>query len=356
MRISLHSVVFMCAFAVPAASTVAQITITEDDLREKLAVGKSLVTMEDTLTSSVSIGSRGSTSWDFSGLLNHTATTLVSVAPSSTPYISQFPDATFAYKTDVTVSGISLTAYVYLVLATNLLNPGSMGGTPTFLGDLVVKRVNTPSDLVYVLPSTFGTTWTSTYTEKEDITLGGNPLSSTTRDHNFSYIVDGYGPMMMPGGQVHEALRIRRQDSTSSARYVNYIFLAKNGASVQVTATDPVPPDSGTIQVSEVTWNGPVPTDVRIPTTTPTEFRLFQNYPNPFNPTTTIAFAVPHRVHVTLKVFSLLGEEMATLVDETMESGTRDIQFNAAGLASGVYIYRLQAGEFVQSRRLTLLR
>jgi len=356
MRIFLRLVAFTCVVALPLASATAQITITEADVRDQMAVGKSLTNLADTLTTSVNIGSPGATQWDFSGLFSHGATTLLSVPPSSTPYAGQFPGATFAFQTQVIAYGITATAYVYLELSTNLYNPGLMGGTSSFLGDLLLKRVNTPPDIVYALPSTYGTTWTSAYTLQEDITLGGNPISSSTKTHSVAYVVDAYGPMTIPGGLVVDALRIRKEDSTSTGKSVGFIFLAKNGASVQVSAREAQPPDSGIIEVWSVAWNGPVPTDVRTVDAMPTEYTLLQNYPNPFNPTTTIEFALPRQAHVTLKIFNALGEEVASLMDETLDAGRKAVQFDAAGLASGVYFYRLQAGEFVQSRRMTLIR
>jgi photosystem II stability/assembly factor-like uncharacterized protein len=86
------------------------------------------------------------------------------------------------------------------------------------------------------------------------------------------------------------------------------------------------------------------------------EFALFQNYPNPFNPSTTIRYALPTRSNVSLTIFNLLGQKVATLVNGDVESGNHEVTFNAAGLASGVYFYRLQTPSFVQARKLLLVR
>jgi len=75
----------------------------------------------------------------------------------------------------------------------------------------------------------------------------------------------------------------------------------------------------------------------------PKEFALDQNYPNPFNPSTAIQFALPKESHVQLEIFNLLGERMVTLVNETRQAGYYSEQFDATGLASGLYLYRLQA-------------
>jgi hypothetical protein len=88
----------------------------------------------------------------------------------------------------------------------------------------------------------------------------------------------------------------------------------------------------------------------------PKEFMLDQNYPNPFNPSTTIQFALPARSHVNLSLFNTLGQRVAQLVNEELEAGYHEVQFNAANLSSGVYFYRLQAGDFIQTRRLLLIR
>ncbi len=88
----------------------------------------------------------------------------------------------------------------------------------------------------------------------------------------------------------------------------------------------------------------------------PTHFSLEQNYPNPFNPTTTIAFSLPVTAFVSLKVFDALGREQAVLVAEELAPGMYAHQLDATGLASGVYFYRLQAGAFVETKKLVLLR
>jgi len=90
--------------------------------------------------------------------------------------------------------------------------------------------------------------------------------------------------------------------------------------------------------------------------TIPVEFELSQNYPNPFNPSTTIKFAIPEATMVTLKVFNALGEEVALLVDRIMEGGIHEVNFEAIGLNSGMYFYRIQAGEFTQVKKMTLLK
>ena len=93
----------------------------------------------------------------------------------------------------------------------------------------------------------------------------------------------------------------------------------------------------------------------------PAQFTLHQNYPNPFNPATLIRFDLPTPAHVKLEVFNLLGQRVAKLVDESMKSGRHSVIWdgkNQSGedTASGVYLYRLTAGDYTKVRRMTILR
>ena len=88
----------------------------------------------------------------------------------------------------------------------------------------------------------------------------------------------------------------------------------------------------------------------------PQDFHLFQNYPNPFNPNTTIEFVLPKSVFMTLKIYNILGQEVATLVSERLAAGNYKYEWDASGLASGVYMYRLEAGKFKQVRKMLLVR
>jgi len=88
----------------------------------------------------------------------------------------------------------------------------------------------------------------------------------------------------------------------------------------------------------------------------PTEFALKQNYPNPFNPTTMIEFDLPKDAHVRIEVYNILGQKMATLVDEIRTAGIQHIAFNGAAYASGVYLFRMSAGDKTFMRKMTLLK
>ena len=85
-------------------------------------------------------------------------------------------------------------------------------------------------------------------------------------------------------------------------------------------------------------------------------FSLFQNYPNPFNPTTTISLSLMKNSYVTLKVFDMLGREVAILINETLSAGNHKIQFDGSNLESGVYFYEIKTDRFRKVKKLTLLK
>lgn len=88
----------------------------------------------------------------------------------------------------------------------------------------------------------------------------------------------------------------------------------------------------------------------------PSGFLLMQNYPNPFNSSTTISFSIPSQSFVSLKVFDLVGKEVATIVSETRQAGNYSEQWNASELPSGIYFYKLRAGSFTETKKLVLLK
>ena len=98
---------------------------------------------------------------------------------------------------------------------------------------------------------------------------------------------------------------------------------------------------------------------------TPKEFVLYQNYPNPFNPTTKIKYTIPQSViaretkqsHlVSLKVYDILGNEVATLVNEEKPAGSYEVEFSAIDLPSGIYFYQMKAGSFVKTKKMVLIK
>jgi len=104
-----------------------------------------------------------------------------------------------------------------------------------------------------------------------------------------------------------------------------------------------------------ITSNGGV-TAVEEISSTPAKFNLSQNYPNPFNPSTSIRFSIPQSGNVKLDVFNTLGQKVASILNEQMNAGTHSVEFDASELVSGVYLYRISAANYTQSKRMMLIK
>ncbi len=114
---------------------------------------------------------------------------------------------------------------------------------------------------------------------------------------------------------------------------------------------------SGTIYFAQLQLaKGTVTAVEPAPVSVPLTFELLQNYPNPFNPTTNIGFRIANSELVTLKVYDVLGREISTLVNEVRPAGVYTIRWDASALPSGVYFYRLRAGDFIQTKKLVLTK
>jgi hypothetical protein len=103
-------------------------------------------------------------------------------------------------------------------------------------------------------------------------------------------------------------------------------------------------------------WNSGTSRVEQLSPTAPKTFLLEQNYPNPFNPSTTIRYQLPVASEVKLEVYDVLGKKVATLVSERQAAGYYQYVWNADGLTSGVYFYRLQAGTFTQTKKMILVK
>jgi len=103
-------------------------------------------------------------------------------------------------------------------------------------------------------------------------------------------------------------------------------------------------------------WFGII-TDVKEPISNiPLKFSLSQNYPNPFNPITSFQYAVGSQQFVTLKVFDILGREIATLVNKEKPAGSYEVEFDATNLPSGVYFYQLKTSNFIETKKMILMK
>lgn len=338
-------------FAAASISSFAQITITNSDVSNVFAIGNS-ATIHSAETTTFNIGStNGGNNWDFSSLQSTETFNLLSVNPASTPHIGEFPGANISTYSQGVYQGDPAEIWSYLTLNGTLSNMGQAITSSTFPG-LVIISENNPASIEMQLPMTYNTSWSQSYVNT--FSIPGLPPS--TSNVSINVVVDAYGTMTLPGGASYEALRIRESVTVNGTTSVSYSFLAKNGANVTVSATDPNPPTSGTIDADWYDWNTPFTTDIEQISGLPESFNLSQNYPNPFNPSTKIEYSIPEASFVELKVYDILGNEVATLVDEEQSAGSYRADFSGSDVASGLYIAKLQAGNFSKTIKMSLLK
>lgn len=333
---------------------IAQFTIGPEKLP---AVGDRHVTTAMD-TTGVSEGLAGANrSWNFAGLTpTGSSETIQYVAASTTPYANHFPGANLA-----SYNPNQDTTYTYASTAS---------GRYTILGianwDLLLHY--TDPEIQMVTPCTFGTNFSDTFGGQYD---DGNGF--VLRNHGTIAITgDGYGTIILPNGQTHQALRLKFVRSSTDSMFFQGTFMQ---VSVMTTTSYEwfIPSHKfpvlqvayhtmrvGTVVNSTklVEYNAPTASDVEIGrrAETATEYTLEQNFPNPFNPTTTIAFSIQQPSFVSLKVYNMLGQEVATVVAEELHSGSYSVPFEATGLASGTYLYRLEAGKVVRTRKMTVMK
>ena len=219
-------------------------------------------------------------------------------------------------------------------------------GTPTYANMYLVKT-NSQGD----------TLWTRTY--------GGSDwdeASSVQQTTDGGYIVAGTTWSFSGGGMDFYLVKTSGQGDTLWTRTYGVGSYAE-AYSVQQTA------DGGYIAVGVANFFGAGRNDFYLVKTgpdiseaeplrvgVPNQYVLYPNFPNPFNPSTQIAYALPKTGKVSLKVFNLLGEEVITLVNEMQSAGTHTVLFDGSGLPSGIYLCRLQAGSFVETKKMVLLK
>ena len=336
-----------------SCTAFAQITITSGDVANMFAVGNSTTIHEDSLQSSVDIGSPGGgNNWNFQTLQSNLSADLTSVDPATTPYIGDFPGANICTHNVTTVGSDTSDIWLYSTINGNYDNLGS-ALTITAVPGFVTTIMNDPYRRTYEHPMTFNTQWSQTYTQT--ILINATPINSTSVSISFN--VDAYGTMTVPGGASYDALRIRESLTVSGFTSITYSFIALNGTTVGVFATDSNPPNSGVISADGTSYSGALTTtDVEQISGLPEDYSLSQNYPNPFNPSTNIEYSIPSGSFVELKVYDILGNEVASLVNEQQQAGVYRADFTGENLPSGMYFARITANEFTQVVKMTLLK
>jgi len=334
----------------------AQITITSDDISNMFALGNNYTIHQDSLVNTADIGVLGAgNTWDFSGLGSHLTVDLTSIDPATGFMNGEFPGADFCTHSVSTIGGDVTDIWSYLTLGADFDNMGSASTLSSLPGFTTIIK-NDPPRRQAVLPYTYSNFWNQIYTQT--IFVNGTPLSSSSIQLDAE--VDAYGTLILPGGASFEALRVLETMTIttggSSITSTGFTFITKNGAQVNVTAVNPNPPNTGTISINGASWNTSIVSSVEQISQLPEDYSLSQNFPNPFNPSTIVEYSIPSDSFVELKVYDVLGNEVATLVSEQQQAGVYRTDFNAANLPSGMYFARITANDFTQVVKMTLLK
>lgn len=356
--------IFMILFVLLSFTTFAQVTITQSDISSQLAVGTSFNIHNDTSVTSVDIGSTGQNTWDFSGLTSDFIAQTSNINLSSAPENNTFAEATSVTHSTATIQGITINTWTYHKIESDKVSGYGFHIESSGMFSTSNTSTYSPAETVYKLPLNFGDSWTDTGTRVMKNDVAGF-ADSSTEDYTITKTVDAWGTLKMPDGTVESVLRVRVENeftstvmgSPQTTYNIFYEFISENGLYMEINPANNSQPSSGVTDIEDASWHyGTGATGVKNNYEIATKFTLKQNYPNPFNPTTNIEYSIPKTSNVTLKVYDVLGNEVATLVDNKLSAGVYNVKFDGSNLSSGIYFYTLSSGNFLQTKKLMLVR
>lgn len=352
-------ILFLCL----TISAFAQITITRDDIPTSVGTVFQFSSWYDSTEQNprmVDVGFAGmENTWNFSADLvqGGDGYSLEIVDASQTPFFPEFSNSNLCYRL---VESDTAFFYLYFLLE-------SAGIYQIGYGIAVDTLVNTeqisPPRLELKLPLTYNVSWTKT---SRDTMIGEGFLF--IQEENSVNQVDAWGTITTPAG-TFPCLRLRSDEQFINLTYINDILLfADTSLTVSyswmgkdhyifasVTLADGAATE-GTTEVYDISILNNQVLDITEHPFSPEHFALYQNYPNPFNPTTDIRFVLPSSQKISLKVYNLIGEEVATLAEGILPAGEHQFRFDAAGLPGGVYFYSLTMQDRTLTKKMILLK
>ena len=349
-----------------AASTMAfaQISLTSTDALNWIGLSQT-IEYDTTFSITVDVGSAGpNQSWNFSSIPTHLENTVSIISPAGTPFEDDFPTANFVEFYNMSAGDTVFQLYSYAEVSSDLfltLGDGNIIHIPSFIDTSYAdsSREETP------LPLTYGSQWS---TENGD----------TTDYVSFKYVtveksentVDAWGTVTVPAG-TFDCLRLRENysyvtksvigdfevtiDSTSN---INYTWLSKNNYAIcNIESQDgETNPEFTTASYFTRLKSGTSALPENKGPELLTGFSLEQNYPNPFNPETEIAYTLGKAGNVDLSIYDAAGQLVQNLVSGYQNAGRHSVRWDATGLSSGIYYYKIKSGEFLQIKKATLLK
>lgn len=374
MSALLKSISVLCSvlFVLPSV-TVAQISVTSADILGLIGNSQSME-LDTTGSIIVNVGSAGANqTWDFTSVtVQGFAITQNFTSPSGTPFESDFPSANFVISFADSFGGEGfgeIIIYEYAeVTSSGFANLG--GGT--FIPELDSSIVTFEVEDAVPLPLAFNSSWIST----EADTFGDPATFATVSLDTTTNTVDAWGTLQLPIG-FFDCLRLRGDNkeviktiiggvvmSTEVTNTISYTWLSKDNFVIAQAESQDNDTDPNFGNASGFQRLVSLPTAVKNggeQAQNPEQFELVQNYPNPFNPETLINYQTPEDGRVELTVHNLLGQTIRILVSENLRAGTHQIKWDGSDdfgnrVTSGLYLYRLKAGQFVSTKRMVLLQ
>ncbi len=342
-----------------AAGAWAQITINASDLRSEFIQDQTFTSMTYGVTDLMSISplvniTDGPYDWTSFGFTEPDVFEVeIRTSFAGLPGAADFSDADFVHITEE--EGSSTISYAYNKIADDglfLLGVVAIGDFDGDGQDDESRRTSSPAELLLPLPLTVGTT--RQYDYEQTFVTGGVALTLSVSK---TFIADGSGTLRTPDGDA-ESVRVQETQEVTGVGVATTLVRITYASHDDVTADIGLDGTGVVIAAgyTKVDKGGGGATALERSAEVPEAIALEQNYPNPFNPTTTIGFSLSEAGHVTLHVYDVLGREVATLVDESLATGAYTTVFQAEGLPSGVYLYKLHLGSTVLTRRMLLLK
>lgn len=345
-------------------TSMAQVTITSSDLLA--LIGSTHMSESDSSGNiTINLGSTGANQiWDFTSIPTHLEQSTVFLNPSGTPFENDFPNANWVQLYDMSAGDTVQQFYNYSTISATLFNQIGDGTVLRIPGEVDTSFSNDDSEQI-PLPLTYGAEWT---TMTEDTTDFGGALSISERSSQSK--IDAWGNVTVPAG-TYASLRLREDiveiSSTwvggfllfsDTSSYIDYNWISKTGFVVcsiesQDGETNPNYNQAAYFNrlKSEVTAIASSSNSQPL-----NDFNLYQNYPNPFNPVTTISYFLKNADDVQISIYNNAGQFVSTLINEYQSAGNHSIQWNAQGLASGVYYYKLNSAGSSTIRKSILMK
>ncbi len=341
----------------------SQITIDATNLTNYLGVGTSWMSYQkNDGAQGIGIGTASSSvaqTWTIPAMAFTDSGRADNISPANSPYLPDFPSAGYAQRIRQSVDSVAVEMYQFIGFSNDTIY--ALGGAQHMFGTVNGHQVDTTlvqhvTKILDVLPWHLGYNRVSSLDTTQE--AGGY-----TKIEKITTVCDAFGTLNLPIGSF-QALRMKSTDLDyyyygSTLSYVDtsyyYQWMTREGHRAEV---DGVQKDGQFVDATAIslTYVVNTPTAVRDSHSRPETFALEQNYPNPFNPSTMITYGIQRTSNVTLKVYDMLGREVRTLVNEVKEPGRYQVQFDAKGLPSGVYFYRLAAGNQLETKKLVLTK